>query len=45
MYLDSGDELLPGQSLENYARFEALQVHAHMLYHSVTSAGYGRIHA
>ena len=26
MYLDTGEELLPGSSLDNYASFEALQV-------------------
>ena len=31
MYLDNGDELLPGRSLENYATFEALQVLTHVL--------------
>ena len=26
MYLDGGEELLPGSSLDNYVSFEALQV-------------------
>ena len=26
MYLDAGEELLPGSWLDNYASFEALQV-------------------
>ena len=28
MYLDNGEELLPGASLDNYVAFEALQVRA-----------------
>ena len=41
MYLDNGEELLPGASLDNYVAFEALQVRALDLQCSVARLGSG----
>lgn len=41
MYLDNGEELLPGTSLDNYVAFEALQVPALDLRCSLPGLGCG----